>query len=375
MPEASRRDTPKEGLSTTKKAIFSGIVLVFFVVAAESLLRLWVYYVREDFERYDASTQTWILLPGTHRALGEPVVINSDGFAGAELQEEGDDLWRIAAVGDSNTFGGGSLNHSYPAAFQRILNERARPGQRYEVVNAGIQGLDSLHALRRLRAKVLPLGPDVVTIYIGWNDLMKFDPLGDGGIPAISRISRFVDGLWLVKGMRKLMFLWIRPHTNPPAVGPGSRSGRYADFVPHSYIENVEQMIAEIRAIGAQSMIFTLPTVVREDFTVEDVRDARVFFPYYPSAYSVGDLLDLVAAYNRAIRMIAAKNDVPVVDLAGAFETRPDYRSLFYDTMHPTWDGNELIAEEIFAVAQSRELLGGGRRGTRAADAAHNPRR
>jgi len=347
-------------LSTGKKLVFALIVLVLFIFAAEGLLRVWVYFIREEFERYDVATQTWVLVPGTYRSLNKEVVVNSDGFSGAELLEDGDDLWRIVAVGDSNTFGAGSLHHSYPGALQRILREQAKPGRRFEVINAGIQGLDSLHALRRLRAKVLPLDPDVITIYIGWNDLMKLDPLGDSGIPAVSQVSRFIDRLWLVKGMRKLVFLWIRPRIDPPATGPESRSGRFTDFVPHAYIKNVEMMIEEIREIGAKPMIFTLPTVVRENFTVEDVRNARVFFPYYPSAYSIGDLLEILAAYNRAIRTIALENSVPLVDLERTFEDRPDYRDLFWDTMHPNFEGNEIIANKILSVSREKGLLGGG---------------
>ncbi len=340
-----------------KKLLFSIVAVVGFFVVAEGLLRLWVYYIRDEFERYDIATETWILLPGIHRSWADDVVVNGDGFAGAELVEDGPDLWRMVAVGDSNTFGEGSLEHSYPAALQRLVRAQAPPGRRYEVINAGIQGLDSQLALRRMRSKVLPLRPDVVSIYIGWNDLMKFDPFGSGGTQALSRVSRAVDALWLVKGLRKLMFLTIRPRVNPPAVGPSSRTGRYAKFVPELYIANVEAMIREIRAIGARPMIFTLPTVVRESFTVKDVQDAHVFFPYYPSAYSVGDLLDLIADYNRTIERIAVEHDVPLVDLATAFAAREDYRKLFYDTMHPTWDGNELIAREIYAVTSREGLL------------------
>lgn len=340
-----------------KKLMFSAVAVAGFFILAEGLLRLWVYYVREEYERYDVTTETWTLLPGVHRAWHGDIYVNEDGFTGPALQADGPDLWRMVAVGDSNTFGGGGIEHTYPIELERIIRTRSADEYRVEVVNAGIEGLDSLHALRRLRSKVLPLGPDVVTIYIGWNDLMKFDPFGSGGSNALSSVSRAVDGLWLVKGMRKLVFLMIRPHLNPPAVGPDSSSGRFKDFVPHIYIANVEDMIREIRAAGARPMIFTLPTVVRPDFTVKDIQEAHVFFPYYASAYSVGDLLDLVSAYNRTIEEIAKEHDVPLVDLAAAFAARADYRKLFYDTMHPTAEGNELIAREIFAVAEREKLL------------------
>ena len=193
-------------LGTGKKVLFSLLVTVTFLIAAELVVRGWVYYLRGDYERYDTETETFSLVPGEHRALRRAVLVNSDGFAGAELREDGDDLWRIVSVGDSNTFGSGNDRHTYPAILGRLLDQRVSDGRRYEVVNAGIEGLTSLQALRRLRSKVLPLGPEVVTIYVGWNDLMKFDPVGQGESNAFSEASRFIDQLWLVKGFRKFFF-------------------------------------------------------------------------------------------------------------------------------------------------------------------------
>ena len=51
----------------------------------------------------------------------------------------------------------------------------------------------------------------------------------------------------------------------------------------------------------------TLPTVVSDDMSVEDVRRANVQFPYFRGANAVGDFVDLIAAYNRTIRRVAAE--------------------------------------------------------------------
>jgi lysophospholipase L1-like esterase len=268
-------------------------------------------------------------------------------------------LWRIVAVGDSNTFGGGDDSNTYPAHFDGLLRSLERNGRRFEVVNAGIQGLDSTHALRRLRTRVLALSPDVVTIYIGWNDLMKFDPLGQsdaGG--GFSALSRGIDRLWLVKGMRKLFFMKLRSYVDPPRTGADGRSGRFTDFEPTIYKDNLLEMIREIRATGAKPVLMTLPTVVREDMSVADLQRQRVFFPFYRSAYGVGDLLDLVAAYNRTVRLVAADQAVPIADLSGLFEARSDFLGLFFDTMHPNSTGNAVIAEYLMQFFQEHELLG-----------------
>lgn len=344
-------------LSMGKKIAFSlGMTLLFFALA-EIGLRAWVYYLREDYTRYASTTGMPRLVPGIHGRGDDPVVVNQDGFVGDELEPEAPDLFRIVALGDSNTFGHGSRRYSYPAQLGRMLDDRESPKRRYEVINAGIEGMDSREALYRLRQKVLDLGPEIVIIYIGWNDLMKYDPLGQAGQGAVPAASRWIDRLWLVKGIRKLMFVYLMPRVSPPLTGPESHTGKFEGFRPDQYIENVRTMIREIREHGAEPVLMTLTTVVRPDFTAEDIVQAGVYLPYYPSAYAVRDFLDLVDAYNRAVLEIARDEDVPVVDLYGTFMARPDFRSLYFDTMHPTREGYGIVARTALDVLDDTGLL------------------
>jgi lysophospholipase L1-like esterase len=352
----AERQEPEFGF--WKSVIFSLVLVGAVLGSAELAVRGWAYFLRDDSEKFDLETGTFVLVPGRHRSPQGVVEVNSQGFVGEELRPEGPDLWRIASVGDSCTFGGGSERHSYPGKLQTLLDERAGPGRRYDAVNAGISGLDSGLALRRLRTRVIPLEPDVVTIYVGWNDLMKVNPMGQGGESWLSEAARALDRLWLVKGMRKLAFMYLRPHLRPPRVGPESRTGRFADFRPLPYEENLRSMISTARGAGAAPVLLTLPTVVRMEMTADELRDAGVFFPWYPSAYAVGDFLDLVAAYNRSIVRLAEAEKVPLVDLASHFAELSDPRPFFFDTMHPTERGLRLIAETLLAGLDGYGLLG-----------------
>ena len=96
-------------------------------------------------------------------------------------------------------------------------------------------------------------------------------------------------------------------------------------------------------------LLVTLPTVVSQGMTGEDLSQANVFFPYFAGMYGVSKLLSLHRAYNRTIMEVGRQERVDVVDLAGAFEALPQKRPYFWDTMHPNEKGNVLIAE-ILAV-------------------------
>jgi len=362
MPTASARPT----LGRTKLLVFSAITIGVIFVSGELAIRAWSYYLRDEYQKYDIATGTFVLVPGSHR--GGAVRINSDGFAGADLKRDGPDLWRILAVGESTTFSGGGVSGPYSAKLGAILDKRANASRRYEVINGGIEGMDSKQISRRLQSKGLPLEPDVVLIWSGWNDLMKFDPVGQDRENRWAAVSRALDKLWLVKGLRKLIFYYVRPYLNPPATGVESRTGRFANFNPTFFIENLREMIRLVRESGAEPVLLTLLTVVRHDMTSEDLRSAWVVFPYYPSGYGVGDFLEIIDGYNRAIRRVGVEEQVPVVDLAKRFAPRPDYRSLFTDTMHTTEKGREQVATAVFEDLDRLKLLGEGAAPTRQVD-------
>ena len=92
-------------LSIGKKLAFSLVVLCLFLGLAEVGVRGWVYYLREEYTRYEATTGMPYLLSGIHTRRADPVVINHDGFVGNELLQDTPDLFRVVALGDSNTFG------------------------------------------------------------------------------------------------------------------------------------------------------------------------------------------------------------------------------------------------------------------------------
>lgn len=339
-----------------KSILFSALLLVLFFGSIELALRGWVFFFRAGYERFDLATRTFVLVPGQYP---DDVVVNSQGFVGDELEADAPDLWRIYTLGDSCTFNAGNATETYAGALEKLLTQHdPGTGLRYEVVNGGVQGLNSELALNRLRSKGPEVGPEVVTIYIGWNDLMKFDPSAQGSSDRFAGVARVLDSLWTVKGLRKLVFFNLRPRLSPPRTGPESATGRFRDFEPTIYEANLRAILDTVRGMGARPVLLTLPTVVRQDMTVDDLRAAGVMFPYFPGANAVGDFLDLVAAYNRTIRKVAADEGVPLVDVAARFEALPDVRPYFYDTMHPEMIGRELIAAELDRTLREQGLLG-----------------
>jgi len=220
-------------------------------------------------------------------------------------------------------------------------------GRRFEVIKAGIEGYNSKFAPHRIRTELLAYQPDMVILYICWNDLMKIDPHHAAATGRYLGLARALEQSFLVKAYGKALFYYARPLVMKPRVGPDPDAARdLAAFVPLRYQANLEAAVKLLQEHGVMPLLVTLPTVVTADMTPEDLRRANVFFPYYSAAYGVDAFLHLLEAYNNVIRTTATKYAVPLVDLEAVLGG-PARRQLFWDTMHPSEKGHRLIAETL----------------------------
>jgi len=341
-------------LSWTKTVVFSILPVLFLLLIGEGGLRLYSGYFRTAYERYNTETGRLELVPNIQTAIpgGARIRINSKGFVGVEFDDvKPAGIYRVFAVGDSCTFAG-DWDVSYSAFLERMLNVG---GRRFEVINAGIEGYNSEYALGRIRDDILKYGPDLVTIYIGWNDLMKMSPNNMSSSGRVTWLGAALNHSYLYKGLSKVMFADIRPILMPPGLSREEPEFHVFDhFVPLTYEENVSAMVALLRERNVRVLLPTRPTVLTRNMSSEDLKAQHVFFPYFPEAYSVPRLLSLHTAYNNSLRRLAARLQVPIVDLDEVFDRR-DKRTLFWDTMHPSKEGHELIAAAL--APRVRELL------------------
>jgi lysophospholipase L1-like esterase len=349
VPEA-RTAGGRRPPSWRKQALFAVIIVSGLVLLAEAGVRTWAHYFRTSYERYNPTTNRPELVPDIRYTTprGLEFRINSRGFVGPDFDEApAAGVYRIIALGDSCTFTTGIWRVAYPHVLEGLLNQGGGGG-RFEVINAGIEGYNSEYALERLRSEIVRYRPHMVSLYIGWNDLMKIDPTNPLAAGRHRALAAWLERSYLVKAYRKLLFVYLRPLLFHPSV-TGSEGDRHAydDFVPRGYEANLEAMLAVLREHGIKAVLVTLPTVVRAGMSREELASSNVFFPYFAGTYSVDRFLSLHAAYNRVIRAVASRHGVPLVDLEAAFEGE-HRRELFWDTMHPNEKGNAVVGRAMF---------------------------
>ena len=116
---------------------------------------------------------------------------------------------RVACFGDSNTFG---LGVGQPRSYPNVLARRwksAPEGQRVEVVNLGMPGLNSSRLRQQFRGMIATLRPDMVTIMIGVNDPWTVP------VPLYGQEENWHYRLWSASRAYRFLYMLSKVWQNP----------------------------------------------------------------------------------------------------------------------------------------------------------------
>lgn len=247
-------------------------------------------------------------------------IFNRQSLRGPVLEprDEGDEVLRIIAVGDSNTLGwAGPDGANWPATAGRVWRHAGYP---VELVNAGVWGYSSYQGVERMR-QILEYRPDVVLVSFGANDAHRVSRsdrefAGDPGF--VPGLRRRLGRLRLAQLLTRVEHRWAR---------------RGDELEPRVDLDLYNRNLAEIAELGAAA-------------------GARVVFltrPFHGSAHHPLWWKNFGPDYNRATVEAAERADLPLVDLYSYFKAKT---SLFADESHFTRAGHELAGQWV-----ARDLL------------------
>lgn len=218
-------------------------------------------------------------------------------MAQKEEQREAQDSRQvvIVAFGDSTTAPREGLT-VYPDLLQQEWRDRQQP---VNVINSGVRGDHSDHAMARIEDDVLAHSPDIVILRFGIND---------------SAID-----------------VW----QSPPATAARVPMARFR--------QNMITMVEMIRAKGGSVLICTPNPLSWSEITLP-LYGKNPYLPDDPDGFNI-----LLRAYVDVIRKLSEELALPLVDLDTAFrqhqsEVVPSWQSLLLDGMHPNDEGHRLAA-------------------------------
>ncbi len=319
-----------------------GILCLFLSIGLIVSTELMLKTVPTRYLKTDAST-TPPLLDWIDR--GEQVFIKN-GFRGRRPCIDCTDRpLRIFTMGGSSTYGIPMYYTmtTYAAVLERLLHER-RPGERFEVLNAGIPGFGVIQILDAINRTVLPYKPDIITVNAWFNDKSKgFGWYGGTGQSDLDGYMRMRFLRWLqdwppyraIHNTRN--YAWVRlilidaKHGVMPYMKFGKLFGmkKASRLTLRSTPEEYREGLKRIVALGRKHDF--LPV-----FLLEPQNRPR------PFAESIEK-----NPYQRAMVEVAREEGVPLVDTLSPLHARQD-DWLFYDIIHPNEKTHRLIADAIY---------------------------
>jgi len=265
------------------------------------------------------------LNPGVERAAqGTLVRVNDHGMRDAEPLA-GDEVLRIAVLGDSYTFGFFvAQEQTYAAVLERLLEASAAP-RRVDVLNFGVGGYSTRDEALVLEHRALPFDPDAVIVGYALND------------PEIDPVQPLHRHFHESRGWERLhLFHLARAALDglrTRGLGPEPSYVRSLHENPRKWA-GVERALRRIHALAAER---SLPALLVVFPTRPRTAEGRAIVDW--AEYPYRDLHERVTRLGRQIGL-------HTLDLLPHFERHP-VGEVMGRHIHPTARGHEVAARAL----------------------------
>jgi lysophospholipase L1-like esterase len=267
------------------------------------------------------------------------ILMNGKGFRGEEISDDKGNHYRIVALGESTTFGITMTSNDvpWPEILEQMIRDKLKPSRPVEVINAGLPAYSLQKNLDRLPTQILPLKPDMILSYHGFNGFSavynNMPPIQTMPPPRYHqrplKLLADVEHHFRILAYRKR----YSPRSTPaPAYASSPMESEYA--------REYRQLIEMTRTNGIHLLLATYSMAVNEHID----RDLVDF--YRLTNTGVEWKIKANVAHNQIVEQLARENP----DICFA-ETRPTFdghHELFYDICHFTPEGEERMAKIMF---------------------------
>ncbi len=276
---------------------------------------------------------------GTAKLMDCAIAINGLGFRGREIAESKGDHYRIVALGESTTFGM-TINPGekpWPELLEEMIRERLKLSRPVEVINAGMPAYDLENNLRRIERDILPLKPDLIISYHGYNGFplldRSFPRLVDSPPPAFpNRPLRLGAALEYRLELRARL---------AEQVGLAARVPKELEPLQTPYASAYRELIRLAQTNHIRLALANFAMAV-------DDRSSPAEIQFYGSC-GWGEVCarwHANAIHSEIVRELTAANPgILFVDAQPGLEGNPE---MFVDVVHLTQPGRQQLAENMF---------------------------
>lgn len=255
---------------------------------------------------------------------------NALGLRGEELPPKTAGEYRILIVGDSTIFGHGvELEKTIEKQLERRLRA-AFPKRIVRVVNGGVSGYSSFQGRLFLHEIAPRVQPDVIILAYYFSDFIP-DVMADK-----QRVPPDVLSVTLRAALSRSQIYQLLRDEIERRAGLRAERSQGASMVARvsvdDYAANLRAMIEETQRLGARAAMLLL-----------DPRAVPIPTNQRP--------------YRDAMTQLAAQYGLPLIDMEAPFENAEHREKLFLDDVHPSPQGDALIAERLFEALRPQVRL------------------
>jgi lysophospholipase L1-like esterase len=334
------------------------VALAIFFVSGEILSRAFDlvdrlnHFPRRLFMATDDARLPYAMRPGIDTDVrGFRVQVNELGLRGPSVEPTpAPGVHRVLALGDSVTFGEGMrVDEAFPALLERELN--ARGTQRWEVVNAGVEGYNTAAELAYLERRGLALGPSTVVVGFNLNDFDYAPVLGPLGVLTNDQSQRMSSGSLANVSEFYLVLRWMaRQITSTVRGGPAATAPEPA---PGDPFQPLDRYVSALRKAYYRQPNDERWSVLEQSLAglgaLARARGVRLVIAIVPDGDQVGVAEPDLTPQQKLVA-ICARERIECVDLHPDFAAQSADGPLFLDIMHPNPKGQQIIARRLASI-------------------------
>jgi lysophospholipase L1-like esterase len=263
----------------------------------------------------------------------KPVHINSLGTRGPEFKPaKPANIFRIVSLGDSKTFGWGlTEKETYSGVLEALLQEKAGPGRKIEVINAGVNAYSYPQMQAYFKNVALKYSPDMVII----GDANLWTQFSGANNPEF--VKKFMMRVRLKNFLRRFAMYHYVVEVKLKEVYERQRT-KFIPVDPKQDTLFKEQQAKDPDAFFRNS----IEELCRVALT-NGVKPVLLYMPTLTALKQPGETNNV----HRAKMNVSQALNVPFVDTTSVLVSKADELYLESDPVHFNVAGNEIIARRL----------------------------
>ena len=353
---------PPKLVEDAKNLALLSVSLLFSAFLVEIVLRIFVpgpqFHPSLAFYPHRKVTFT-TNLPGVSDTV--TVTTNKWGMRGDPIPSDWTERITIIAIGGSTTKCSFLPDDkTWPTQLQKLLRQ-VKPD--IMVQNAGLTGHSTRGHTLLMEQMVTKVKPDMIVLLVGLNDL--------GVSLSEEEVNHYLSSpglhysIFAQSRVIQLLYSWYRILVDkiPVEEKPGELERELFELKPLTrrtslpedvktilpslqlFQNNVETIIDSARENNIDILLLTQPLLFGDSDYWDQIQGESYWFQDQAYSISAATYWNLLSIFNETLLETCALKAVPCYDLAAVVPHRQEY---FYDAMHFTESGAELVARKTF---------------------------